>query len=62
MYLLLLPAYGGISEHTMLIYVILKPWLHRYLDCTVHLHESKDICRLLEVTSFDTRKIVPLLL
>lgn len=54
MYFLLLPDYGSIGEHIEFIYAVLKPWLYRYLDCVVDLHDSKDICRLLEVTSFTT--------
>ncbi|RDY02828.1 Protein DETOXIFICATION 42, partial [Mucuna pruriens] len=48
MYLLLLPDYGSIGEHIKFIYPVLKPWLYWYLDCVVYLHDSKDICRLLE--------------
>ncbi|RVX09742.1 hypothetical protein CK203_012330 [Vitis vinifera] len=42
------PGFGSNSEHPVLVYSILKSRFHRYLDCSIHLHEFAHNVRLLE--------------
>lgn len=63
--ILFLTDNGGYCQHFMSIYSFPKSWVHWSLDCSDYLHESSNICWLLEVSflfSCKKRKRFPLFL